>query len=51
MHFLSFLIGIIFGFIAVLLIELFFVWLLVIRNDQSDVCATDYDETDNIVNV
>ena len=51
MHFFSFLIGIIFGFIAVLVIELFFIWLLVIRNDQSDDLATDYDESDNIVNV
>ena len=51
MSILIFIIGLIIGFIATLAIELFFVWLLVIRNDRSDVCATDYDETDNIVNV
>ena len=39
------------GIIATVAVELFFIWLLVIRNDQSDDLATDYDESDNIVNV
>lgn len=46
MSILLFIIGIILGFIATLAIELFFVWLLVIRNNQSDELATDYDESE-----
>ena len=46
MSILLFIIGIILGFIATLAIELFFVWLLVIRNNQNDELATDYDESE-----
>ena len=45
MSILLFIIGIILGFIATLAIELFFIWLLVFREDKSDDTKTDYDET------
>ena len=47
MSILTFIIGLIFGFIATLAIELFFVWLLVFREDKSDDTKTDYDEVDD----
>ena len=47
MSILIFFIGLILGFIATLAIELFFIWLLVIRNNQNDELATDYDESDD----
>ena len=47
MSILTFIIGLVVGFIATIVIELFFVWLLVIRDDQSDDTKTDYDEVDD----
>jgi len=35
------------GIIATVAVELFFIWLLVFREDKSDNTKTDYDETDD----
>ena len=35
------------GIIATVAVELFFIWLLVLREDKSDDTKTDYDETDD----
>ena len=35
------------GIVITLAIELFFIWLLVFREDKSDDTKTDYDETDD----
>jgi hypothetical protein len=34
------------GIVVTLAVELFFIWLLVFREDNSDDTKTDYDETD-----
>jgi hypothetical protein len=41
------LIAFILGIVVTLAIELFFIWLLVFREDKSDDTKTDYDETDD----
>ena len=37
----------IFGIIATVAVELFFIWLLIFREDKRDDMKTDYDETDD----
>ena len=41
------LIAFILGIVVTLAVELFFIWLLVFREDKSDNTKTDYDETDD----
>jgi hypothetical protein len=40
-------ISFILGIVVTLAVELFFIWLLVFREDKSDNTKTDYDETDD----
>ena len=35
------------GIVVTLAVELFFIWLLVFREDKSDDTKTDYDEVDD----
>lgn len=35
------------GIVVTLAVELFFIWLLVFREDKSNDTKTDYDETDD----
>ena len=41
------LIAFILGIVITLAVELFFIWLLVFREDKRDDMKTDYDETDD----
>lgn len=44
MSILTFIIGLVVGFIATIVIEFFLVWLLVIHDNQSDELVGDYDD-------